>query len=117
MPRRLAARRASNGQRARRGRRLRLRYARLWRTAHTASDKASAESEGIRAADAVSREALSPGVQRALATIFAPGDNATDGEQRPAEAAEVPLRRVAEEPAHYNTAWDGEITPDTSGDG
>lgn len=102
-----------NGQRARRGRRLHLRYAALWLAARRAM---SAKPAGVLATDLVSREALSPGVQRALAVIFPPGGNALDGERGTAEVAEVPLRRVAEEPTRYTTAQDAAIAPDEPGD-
>jgi hypothetical protein len=100
----------SSAARGRRERRLRGRAARLWRAAATLRQMpASGPIEEQVGANATGQVALSPGVRRALAYIFAadlfpapPDDGAPFTRSMPQDAsAPEPLRRVAEERAPY----------------
>lgn len=110
MRRRQPMRSTGNGWRGRRGRRLRLRYARLWLAAGEAratigADPNTMASGQPSATRPVPRTALSPGAQRALAMIFPPAT--ADGTCPTTAEDAATLPRVAEERAHYGTKRSG----------
>ena len=114
---------SSSGQRGKRERRLRLRYARVWLAAGEARDTAGLDSilDSLATASQASsseigvgaREALSPGVRRARPELFPlmvpHGERGTSGE------ASAPLRRVAEERTSYDPADHRESAPTEGG--